>query len=109
MDYRDLLYAKAEHVVTITINQPDGHNCLTQETNLELQHAWKAFRDDTDAFVAIYTGAGEAAPEAVSSSARTDKSSMNSSQAPFALRGRPLLAASRRAASGENRQALPPE
>ena len=61
MDYENILYAKEEHVVTITINRPAVHNCINQATNLELQHAWKAFRDDKDAFVAIFTGAGDKA------------------------------------------------
>ncbi len=61
MDYKNILYAKQEHVVTITINRPAVHNCINQETNLELQHAWKRFRDDEDAFVAIFTGAGDKA------------------------------------------------
>jgi enoyl-CoA hydratase len=45
--------------VTITINRPKVRNCINFETNLELQHAWKKFRDDEDAFVAIFTGAGD--------------------------------------------------
>ena len=61
MEYKHLLYDKEDHVVTITINRPEVHNCINHETNLELQHAWKMFRDDDDAFVAIYTGAGDKA------------------------------------------------
>jgi enoyl-CoA hydratase len=61
MEYRNLLYEKEDHVVTITINRPDVHNCINTETSLELQNAWKTFRDDEDAFVAIFTGAGEKA------------------------------------------------
>jgi enoyl-CoA hydratase len=61
MDYENILYEKEDHVVTITINRPRVHNCINQATNLELQNAWKAFRDDEDAFVAIFTGAGDKA------------------------------------------------
>lgn len=61
MEYRHLLYEREDHVVTITINRPEVHNCINHQTSLELQHAWKAFRDDDDAFVAIYTGAGDQA------------------------------------------------
>ena len=61
MDYKNILYEKDDHVVTITLNRPEVHNCINQETNLELHHAWKAFRDDEDAYVAIYTGAGDKA------------------------------------------------
>jgi enoyl-CoA hydratase len=61
VDYNHILYVKDGHVVTITINRPDVHNCINHATNLELQHAWKAFRDDGDAYVAIFTGAGDKA------------------------------------------------
>lgn len=61
MTYRNLLYEKEGHVVTITINRPEVHNCINHATNLELQDAWKSFRDDEDAFVAIFTGAGDKA------------------------------------------------
>lgn len=61
MAYKNILYEKEDHVVIITINRPEVRNCINNETNLELQDAWKAFRDDDDAFVAIYTGAGDIA------------------------------------------------
>jgi enoyl-CoA hydratase len=61
MQYKKILYEQEEHVVIITINRPEVHNCISHETNLELQHAWKKFRDDEAAFVAIFTGAGEKA------------------------------------------------
>ncbi|MBM3557910.1 MAG: hypothetical protein FJX47_20420 [Alphaproteobacteria bacterium] len=61
MDYRHLIYEKSDHVVTITLNRPEVRNCINQATNLELHHAWRAFRDDDDAFVAIFTGAGDKA------------------------------------------------
>lgn len=59
--YRNILYEKEEHIVTITINRPDVHNCLSADTALELHDAWRTFRDDEDAFVAIMTGAGDRA------------------------------------------------
>lgn len=59
--YRNILYEKTDHVVTITLNRPKVHNCISQKTSEELQTAWKTFRDDDDAFVAIITGAGERA------------------------------------------------
>ncbi len=59
MDYKNILYEKEDHIVTIPLNRPEVHNCINNETNLELQKAWKTFRDDEDAFVAIFTGAGE--------------------------------------------------
>jgi enoyl-CoA hydratase len=59
MKYENILYEHQDHVVTITLNRPEKHNCINQATSRELQHAWKRFRDDNDAFVAIITGAGE--------------------------------------------------
>ena len=59
MTYETILYTKKEHIVTITLNRPEVHNAINNQMNLELQHAWKAFRDDDDAYVAIFTGAGD--------------------------------------------------
>ena len=59
--YENILYEKKDHIVTFTLNRPEKHNCINKATNRELQHAWKRFRDDKDAFVAIITGAGEKA------------------------------------------------
>jgi len=61
MDYKNILYEKEDHLVSITIKRPRVNNCINNETNLELQKAWKTFRDDEDAFVAIFTGAGDKA------------------------------------------------
>jgi enoyl-CoA hydratase len=61
MTYNNILYEKEDHVVTITINRPAVRNCINSETSTELQKAWKTFRDDEDAFVAIFTGAGDKA------------------------------------------------
>jgi len=61
MQYKNIIYEKEDHVATITLNRPEVHNCINRETSDELQHAWKVFRDDDDAFVAIVTGAGEQA------------------------------------------------
>lgn len=58
MQYDNILYQKEDHVVTITLNRPQVHNCINSDTARELQKAWKTFRDDDDAFVAIITGAG---------------------------------------------------
>jgi enoyl-CoA hydratase len=61
VDYENILYESDKHVVTITLNRPDKHNCIDRATNAELQDAWKRFRDEDDAFVAILTGAGDKA------------------------------------------------
>ena len=61
MSYKNILYEKDGHVVTITLNRPEVHNALNWETAQELHKAWQTFRDDDDAFVAIMTGAGDKA------------------------------------------------
>jgi enoyl-CoA hydratase len=61
VEYKNIRYEMDEHVVTITLNRPEVHNCINSETSDELQVAWKAFRDDEEALVAIITGAGEEA------------------------------------------------
>lgn len=61
MSYANIRYDKHDHVVTITLDRPEVHNCIDRRTCAELQQAWKTFRDDDDAFVAIVTGAGDRA------------------------------------------------
>ena len=61
MIYQNILHERDDHVVAITLDPPEKHNCTVPRTNAELQHAGKRFRDDADAFVAIITGTGERA------------------------------------------------
>lgn len=61
MDYENILYEREGHIVTITLNIPERHNCLGRQTAAELHDAWRTFRDDDDAWVAIMTGAGDKA------------------------------------------------
>ena len=61
MTYETIKYEIAEHIVTLTLNRPDQRNAISGTMNQELQHAFKAFRDDDDALVAIITGAGDKA------------------------------------------------
>jgi enoyl-CoA hydratase len=51
-------YARDAHIVTITINRPETRNSLDMEHFRDLAHAWAAFRDDSDAWVAVVTGVG---------------------------------------------------
>lgn len=53
-------YERATHIVTITINRPESRNSLDMEHFRDLAHAWAAFRDDDDAWVAVITGVGRA-------------------------------------------------
>ena len=59
MEYQRLRYEHDGHVVTLTYNRPDQHNAIDRVMNRELQHAWRRFRDDDDAFVLVITGAGD--------------------------------------------------
>jgi enoyl-CoA hydratase/carnithine racemase len=54
-------YDVDDHVVTISIDRPARRNALDLEHFDALADAWKRFRDDPDAWVAILTGAGERA------------------------------------------------
>ena len=51
-------YEKHAHIVTITINRPETRNALDMKHFRDLAHAWAAFRDDADAWVAVVTGVG---------------------------------------------------
>ena len=53
------LYEKRNHVFYATINRPEVMNCVDSETASVLTEAWKTFRDDDDAYVAVLTGAGD--------------------------------------------------
>ena len=55
------VYEKRNHVFYITINRPEVLNCVNSETADLLTDAWRTFRDDDDALVAVLTGAGDKA------------------------------------------------
>lgn len=54
------LYERDGHVATITYNRPDVLNAIDGEMREDLNAAWLRFRDDTEAWVGIVTGAGRA-------------------------------------------------
>ncbi len=56
-----LLYEKKGKIVIITLNRPEAFNALDPETLEEFSEACIKFRDDSEAWVAIITGAGEKA------------------------------------------------
>jgi E-phenylitaconyl-CoA hydratase len=56
-----LLYTQQDRIVTITLNRPEAMNAIDPETHRELIDAWIRFRDDSEAWIAILTGAGEKA------------------------------------------------
>jgi enoyl-CoA hydratase len=51
---------KDDHVVTISIDRPARRNALDLEHFDALAAAWKTFRDDPDAWVAVVTGVDDA-------------------------------------------------
>lgn len=53
-------YKQDGHLVTITLNRPDKLNALTPQMIAELRQAWIRYRDDSNAWLAIFTGAGRA-------------------------------------------------
>lgn len=55
-----VLYEKTGHVVTITYHRPERLNAINGPMREALNEAWLRFRDDTEAWVAIMTGAGRA-------------------------------------------------
>jgi enoyl-CoA hydratase len=57
--YEHLVYEQDGPVTVITINRPDRMNAIGPRTHRELVDAWERFRDDTEASVAVLTGAGE--------------------------------------------------
>jgi enoyl-CoA hydratase len=60
-DPAKVLTSRLGRTFVITINRPEVRNCVDGETAALLHRAWIEFRDDDDLFVAILTGAGEAA------------------------------------------------
>jgi len=61
MDFEFIKYEKKDHLAYITINRPEVMNSVHPPANLELEKAIDDFCEDSDAWVAIYTGAGEKA------------------------------------------------
>ncbi len=51
---------KKDHLVVITLNRPNKLNAFDETMLTELREAWTRYRDDDDAWVAIFTGIGKA-------------------------------------------------
>ncbi|WP_368680229.1 enoyl-CoA hydratase/isomerase family protein (plasmid) [Rhodococcus opacus] len=54
-----VIYEKRNQIAYITLNRPEVHNAIDQETDDLLFEAWTEFRQDADARVAILTGSGD--------------------------------------------------
>ena len=56
----EIMYSTpADHVRLITMNRPETLNSLTMDGNQAMLGYVREFRDDSDAWVLILTGAGE--------------------------------------------------
>ena len=53
-------YHKKDHLVTITMNRPDKLNALDTDMLTGLRESWIRYRDDDEAWLAIFTGTGRA-------------------------------------------------
>jgi len=56
-----VIYEKKEHIAYITLNRPERFNALGTELAQQLWEADTRFAEDDDAWIAIYTGAGDRA------------------------------------------------
>ena len=56
-----VLYEKRDHVAIITLNRPERMNALGRELSAELRAAEAEFINDDEAWIGIYTGAGDRA------------------------------------------------
>ncbi len=56
-----VIYEKKEHIAYITLNRPERLNALGTELSQQLQEAQTSFAEDDDAWVAVFTGAGDRA------------------------------------------------
>lgn len=59
MGFETLKYEVEDRVAVITLNRPEQRNAVNSVMDRELPQAWKAFKEDPDAVVAIVTGAGD--------------------------------------------------
>ncbi len=56
-----VLYEVKDHIAYITLNRPERMNALGRELGAELREAEAKFAADDDAWIGIYTGAGDRA------------------------------------------------
>lgn len=59
MNYQAITYEVSDRVALLTLSRPEQRNAISRRMNAELQDAWQRFRDDSDAFVMVMTGAGD--------------------------------------------------
>ncbi|GAA4663437.1 acetyl-CoA acetyltransferase [Gordonia humi] len=59
-DYEFAQVSRVGHLLEVTIDRPEARNALTPQANEELDEIFDAFFADSDLWVAILTGAGDA-------------------------------------------------
>ncbi len=61
MKYINITVEREDRLYQVTINRPDVMNALNPATHAEMAHAFDVFEEDDELWVAIVTGAGDAA------------------------------------------------
>ena len=61
MSYQNITVEREDRLYIVTINRPEVMNALNPETHAEMAEAFDAFESDPELWVAIVTGAGDAA------------------------------------------------
>ena len=61
MSYSNITVQRDERLFIVTINRPDVMNALNPDTHAEMDRAFNEFENDPELWVAIVTGAGDAA------------------------------------------------
>jgi len=61
LPYKYVLYEKKGKIAYVTINRPEVMNAISPPVSEELWEVWSEFKNDPDAWVAIFTGAGDRA------------------------------------------------
>tara|TARA_R110002072_G_scaffold171703_3_gene325392 strand:- start:6649 stop:7455 length:807 start_codon:yes stop_codon:yes gene_type:complete len=56
-----LIYEKRDGIAYLTMNRPERRNALSPQMIVEMTDAWRDFRDDREARVAVLTGTGDKA------------------------------------------------
>ena len=59
MDYQHIKVERGGEIATVTFNRPEKANALNYRHLEEIEHAALSFRDDEEARVVIFTGAGK--------------------------------------------------
>jgi len=56
-----ITYEKRDHIAYLTINRPAVLNSVHPPASQEMHEAWQDFDRDDDAWIAVFTGAGDRA------------------------------------------------